>query len=1564
MNPYNFNKLCNEILTLIEIEEAKLLSWGFVDLHTDLRYLLPDMLDRLPGSALALWQEAQDTGTTERDILKHLKERKLLFNTPQGGYRTRFAEAVRLFFMLRQRFSHEDWQTAARLVSDMKLHLQRRRYPKRELEVDELLAKLEGFRITALEQEAIRELLTSEDGSPFQLAQFQVEAMVQQFRDLRAREQRALVIGAGTGAGKTKAFYVPALAHIAKSLAKGQYRVQVLAIYPRTELLKDQLTEAFTEARKLEELLLDEGKRPITIGAYYGDTPRSAADFSGSFKPANWKQTEDGEWICPFFSCPHGDDHELLWEELDLKDEQDANKRQQYGQYAVLRCQSCDFEVDAKQLLLTREQMIRQPPDILFTTTEMLNRRLSRAREHALFGIGVSNPPRLVLLDEIHTYEGVTGAQVAYLLRRWRHARTQQKSRSHNLCIVGLSATLMQAESFFANLTGIPYHHVSYIFPREEDLIEEGIEYNIVLKGDPVSGTSLLSTSVQSAMLLARILDNGDRTVSDGAYGHKTFAFTDNLDVINRWYHIQYDAEWIKTRSQWRAKNDQDQNTHQARYQMGQLWRVCELIGHDLDMPLRLGRTTSQDRGVNRKAELIIATSTLEVGFNDPMVGAIIQHKAPHRMASFLQRKGRAGRKRGMRPWMVVVTSDYGRDRWVFQHAEMLFNPYLSPIELPIENYYIRKIQAAYVLMDWLALTLKKSHRHPTIDVWKALSCDKWNRFTSLKQHRQQICRLLRELLKAEGQLFDAFVKHLVNALDLKNDKAAQISILWGEPRSLLFEVIPTLLRQVESDWQVIEDGRSHKWKDGIASQPMPDFVPSALFTDLNLPEVVMRLPKSKHQKKLEREQQEQPEQFLSLKQALNEYVPGRANKRFVQEYKKDVAHWVALPEISQLEDHCLPITRLNIIFDRLPQQTKVGETSYYIYRPRLYHLNFVPENLRSTSYAQFIWQSHFETQNQLSVNPSTQAAYQPAPLNLSLEPKERTLSVWSQFFPRIAAFTQEHDTWVNVTRLATGIRVNTYYENGQELRAILNLVDGDAQPAAIGFKLAVDALQFTFEPLDAEKLMQASTWPSLYRHLGPQYFLYKLLTDKRLTEDRDQDLLLSRFEIEWLWQLELSMLVSVAIEQSITLQEAAAQVQRNRDTLADKTLRLIFQSQQAETDAGLDEASNEGQVGRLHEKLLDYIKLPVVQDALNKASAVLWHEHTRQSEKQGAELVVWLADCYASSLGATLFSALTRLVPDIEPSDLLMDVEDNSIWISEVTPAGVGLISKIADAISQRPRAFELQMLDTLEYCEREQLALQLTAVAKLLGADNQSLQQAFWQVRHETNLPNLIQSKELLTKTLETNGIPATRQLGIALNSKFLRPNSAEDSDELITTLLQQWHEQEERLGCAIDLRVISVAAQHIPVVRQKVEKLLKRIGEEQSSPDNSQICNLLQSLLWLNCVDSCPNCIQTWSPYQQQVCPSRALLRALLTLDKQIITYGTADWQAQVEQTLSTHYQLQLHCAQNDLTACKQALLTLLTTAIEIGFQLFYPIVERIERQQGQWIMHLVVRELVGD
>ena len=128
-----------------------------------------------------------------------------------------------------------------------------------------------------------------------------------------------------------------------------------------------------------------------------------------------------------------------------------------------------------------------------------------------------------MLLDETHTYTGVHGAQVALLVRRWR-----QRVRSR-VQFVGLSATLTDAQGFFEELTGIRPGGITAI-SSDDDLIEEGNEYQMALRGDPVSGTSLLSTSIQASMLLARLLDPLDVSPSGDVFGRKLFVFTDDLE--------------------------------------------------------------------------------------------------------------------------------------------------------------------------------------------------------------------------------------------------------------------------------------------------------------------------------------------------------------------------------------------------------------------------------------------------------------------------------------------------------------------------------------------------------------------------------------------------------------------------------------------------------------------------------------------------------------------------------------------------------------------------------------------------------------------------------------------------------------------------------------------------------------------------------------------------------------------------------------------------------------------------------------------------------------------------
>ena len=151
----------------------------------------------------------------------------------------------------------------------------------------------------------------------------------------------------------------------------------------------------------------------------------------------------------------------------------------------------------------------------------MLNQRLSDLRFQKLFGVGLpaDAKPKFVLLDEVHTYSGVTGAQTALVLRRWRNLlRTPLK-------FIGLSATLLEAESFFAQLCGLRARAVDEIRPLDSELKREGAEYQLAIRGNPASQAQLLSTTIQSVMLLQRMQDQRNLKRSAAAVRYAHFRF-------------------------------------------------------------------------------------------------------------------------------------------------------------------------------------------------------------------------------------------------------------------------------------------------------------------------------------------------------------------------------------------------------------------------------------------------------------------------------------------------------------------------------------------------------------------------------------------------------------------------------------------------------------------------------------------------------------------------------------------------------------------------------------------------------------------------------------------------------------------------------------------------------------------------------------------------------------------------------------------------------------------------------------------------------------------------------
>jgi len=236
--------------------------------------------DELTGLTREL-VDLQGMECDDGELLQELIDRRLLFAFRDGFtdvFRTRMGESVRLFSRLRQLFPNRQWQFAPTLVADYRFDRRPRRYPRWVLDPPKVLERLGSeIQLSPLQQQALMALLRDGEVAPLHFAEFQFQAARRLLLDLDRRSSRGIIIGAGTGTGKTLAFYVPALTHLASLVEQTSHWTKAIAIYPRNELLKDQFSETYAEARRLDDTLLRHAGRKLTIGTFFGPTPLNAA---------------------------------------------------------------------------------------------------------------------------------------------------------------------------------------------------------------------------------------------------------------------------------------------------------------------------------------------------------------------------------------------------------------------------------------------------------------------------------------------------------------------------------------------------------------------------------------------------------------------------------------------------------------------------------------------------------------------------------------------------------------------------------------------------------------------------------------------------------------------------------------------------------------------------------------------------------------------------------------------------------------------------------------------------------------------------------------------------------------------------------------------------------------------------------------------------------------------------------------------------------------------------------------------------------------------------------------
>jgi DEAD/DEAH box helicase domain-containing protein len=237
----------------------------------------------------------------------------------------------------------------------------------------------------------------------------------------------------------------------------------------------------------------------------------------------------------------------------------------------------------------------------------------------------------MIILDEAHTYSGVFGTNVAYLMRRL-------SIFAPNAQVVTATATVSDTKSFIETLTGKSTHVVS----KDQE-------------GHPV-GAKQIYLADSSATLTMEAIAKLIRDLAR-SYDGKFIAFIDS----------RKSAEVLTARAHRIDKRASDSSEHeetgeQLDQEFAELHEtVTNVRIENILMTYRAGyededRTAIQQALNKGKLRGVVSTSALELGVDIGEIDLVVLLNTPPNTKSFWQRFGRAGRRQQLGECLILDT--------------------------------------------------------------------------------------------------------------------------------------------------------------------------------------------------------------------------------------------------------------------------------------------------------------------------------------------------------------------------------------------------------------------------------------------------------------------------------------------------------------------------------------------------------------------------------------------------------------------------------------------------------------------------------------------------------------------------------------------------------------------------------------------------------------------------------------------------------------------------------------------------------------------------------------------
>jgi superfamily II DNA/RNA helicase len=534
-------------------------------------------------------------------------------------------------------------------------------------------------------------------------AGFQIRGFIETLNLFSGSKKKCIVVSAPTSSGKSKVFIAPA---IFEAIAKGE---RTILVYPRLSLMEDQFSNILEIWAHLSDKKFTIGIQRGGIGSSDYITIKYGVSGEASFLESEIINEFQGVSIrnvkCPICNS-------TIWAPT-------APIGMDQKEIGKFKCLSNNCKLRDVDIFVSKEKILRKKPNLLITTIDSLNALLFKQE----FGDYIESC-KLIVFDEAHSYESINGAHAANLIKRLR-------ALNPKLNVFLASATIPNPVDFAAKLTGYHLKEIQLVEPSTTELTPSGQEeYRILKLSDGRVGTS--SVLIQLLLMLSHSVN-----INSNPSREKILTFLDSRDLVNRLFFDFLDADRKRKLANFRIEKETYITSDKYKCPMGTEKKcdrqTCSLVGNPYydgecwygltksyfgtnmkpkTSQIKIARVMSSISEPIHNVDLILSTSSMELGVDDRSINTVVQYKAPPSIYSFIQRKGRGGRDRNSNLTNIwVVTGTESTDRFYYNNLDsMLSQPYHIPLN-PQNLYAV-----------WVSGVLKFAHERLQEEIDEMLS--------------------------------------------------------------------------------------------------------------------------------------------------------------------------------------------------------------------------------------------------------------------------------------------------------------------------------------------------------------------------------------------------------------------------------------------------------------------------------------------------------------------------------------------------------------------------------------------------------------------------------------------------------------------------------------------------------------------------------------------------------------------------------------------------------------------------------------------------------------------------